>query len=117
MDARALGVFEGGGGAFDVFALGAGEGRDARLADFFSYCLNTSEVAVGRDGKAGFKNVHPEVFERMGHGQLFVLRHAAARGLFAIAKGGIKEKKSVLDDVWSHIGEASTAFSFANAEP
>jgi hypothetical protein len=44
-----------------------------------------------------------------------VLRHAAAGGLFAISKGGIKEKKPVLDDVWSHFGEASTSHSFANA--
>jgi hypothetical protein len=47
----------------------------------------------------------------VSHGQLFVLGHATAGGLFSVAESRIKKQ----EPVFSHIGETSTAPSFAKA--
>jgi hypothetical protein len=99
VDPRFLRAFEGLGGALDVSTLGTRKGRDDRPANLPGDRFYGGEIAVGRDGEAGFQNVHPEVGKGVGHLEFFVLRHAAARRLLAVTEGRI-EKIYV---VWGHL--------------
>ncbi len=85
MDAAAVGELQGASSHFDVFGLRAGKGSDARLADGLGDGGDGREVALGGHGEAGLDDVHAQVFEGMGHGELFLRGHAAAGRLFAIA--------------------------------
>jgi len=49
------------------------------------------EVAFGGHSKACFENVDAQVFEGVGHGELFLGGHAAAGGLLAVAEGGVED--------------------------
>ena len=91
VDAGAVGKLQRAGGHLDVFGLGAGQRRDARLAYGLGDGGDGREVALRGHGKAGLDDVHAQVFKGMGHGELFLRGHAAARGLLAIAQGGVKK--------------------------
>ena len=78
-------------GHLDVFVLGAGQGRDARLADGLGDGGDGREVAFGGHGEAGLDDVHAQIFKGMGHGELFLRGHAAAGRLLAVAQGGVEE--------------------------
>ncbi len=86
---------DGFGSGFDVFALGAGEGGDTwgvgGAADLGCDGVDAGEVAMRGDGEAGFDDVDAEGCELVGHAQLFVVVHGAARRLFAVAEGGVEE--------------------------
>ncbi len=91
VDAGAVGKLQGARGHLDVFGLGAGQGRDARLADGLGNGGDGREVALRGHGEAGLDDVHAQILQGMGHGQLFLRGHAAARRLLAVAQGGVEE--------------------------
>ena len=91
MDAGAIGKLQGACGHLDVFGLGARQGSDARLADGLRDGGDRGEVAFGGHGKAGLDDVHAQVLERVGHGELFLRGHAAAGRLLAVAQSGVEE--------------------------
>ena len=92
VDARAVGKLQGAGGHLDIFRLGASQRRDARLANSLGDGGDGREVALGCHGETGLDDVHAQVFEGMGHGELFLRGHAAARRLLAVAQRGVEEE-------------------------
>src|ERR1700761_2716518 len=56
----------------------------------FADCINSFEVSLRSDRKAGFQYVDAEIHELRSHFQLFGRSHTAARRLLAIAQSGIK---------------------------
>ncbi len=91
VDAGAVGKLQGAGGHLDVFGLGAGQRGDARLADGLRDGGDGREVALGGHGEAGLDDVHAQIFQGMGHGELFLRGHAAAGRLLAVAQGGVEK--------------------------
>ncbi len=92
VDAGAVGELHGAGGHLDVFGSCAGQRGDARLADGLGDGGDGREVALRGHGEAGLDDVHAQVLEGMGHGQLFLRGHAAAGRLLAVAQGGVEEE-------------------------
>jgi len=88
----AVGKLEGARGHLDVFLLGAGQRRDARLADGLGDGGDGREVAFGGHGEAGLDDVHAQILKSMGHGQLFLRSHGAAGRLLAIAQRLVSKK-------------------------
>ena len=91
MDAGAVGKLQRAGGHLDVFGLGAGQRRDARLANGLGDGGDGREVALGGHGEAGLDDVHAQILQGVGHGQLFLRGHAAAGRLLAVAQRGVEE--------------------------
>ena len=95
VDAGAVGELQGAGGHLDVFGLGAGQRGDARLANGLGDGGDGREVALRGHGEAGLDDIHAQIFQGMGHGQLFLRRHAAAGRLFAVAQRGVEEDNAI----------------------
>jgi hypothetical protein len=91
VDAGLLGGFDGTGSGFDVLTLAAGKGGDARAVNFAGDLADGVGVALAGDGETGFNDVDAECRQLMGHAQLLFVVHGAARGLLAVAEGGIEE--------------------------
>ena len=91
MDAGAVRVFKRPRGHDDVFRPGARKGRDARAANGLGNGGDSREVAFGCHGEAGFEDVDAQIFQGVGHGELFLGGHAATGRLFAVAKGGVED--------------------------
>ena len=91
MDASAVGELQGARRHLDVLGLGAGQRRDARLANGLRNGGDGREVALRGHGKAGLDDVHAQVLQGVGHGELFLRGHAAAGRLLAVAQRGVKE--------------------------
>ena len=49
------------------------------------------KVALRSHGEAGLDDVHAQILQGVGHGELFLRGHAAARRLLAVAQGGVEE--------------------------
>ena len=96
MNAGAVGVFQRARGHDDVFALGASQRGNARAANGLGDGGDGREVAFGGHGKAGFKDVDAQVFESVGHRELFLGGHAAAGRLLAIAEGGVEDQNLIV---------------------
>ena len=95
MDAGAVGKLQRARRHLDVFGLGAGQRRDARLAHGLGNGGDGREVALRGHGKAGLDDVHAQVFKRVGHGELFLRGHAAAGRLLAVAQRGVEESNVI----------------------
>ena len=91
MDASAVGKLQRAGRHLDVFRFGAGERGDARLAHGLRNGRDGREVALRGHGEACLDDVHAQIFKGMSHGELFLGGHAAARGLLAVAQGGVEK--------------------------
>ena len=91
MDARPIGKLQRARRHLDVFGLGAGQRRDARLANGLRNRRNGGEVALRGHGEAGLDDVHAQIFEGVRHGELFLRGHAAAGRLLAVAQSGVEE--------------------------
>jgi hypothetical protein len=96
MDARGGCGFDGAGGGFDVLPFRTGKSGDAWALDLPRDDPHGFKVAVGGDGEACLDDVDAERRELVGHAELFAVVHGAARGLFAVAEGGVEED----DFVW-----------------
>ncbi len=91
----ARGGGEGAGREFDVLARAAREtGNDGTL-HLSRDRLDRLPVAAGCRWKPGLDDIDAQLAERTGDAQLFRLRHAAARGLLAVAQGGVEDQHSV----------------------
>ena len=91
VDAGAVGKLQRAGRHLNVFSLGAGQRRDARLANGLRNGGDGREVALRGHGKAGLDDVHAQILEGVGHGELFLRGHAAAGRLLAVAQSGVEE--------------------------
>jgi len=77
------------------FGFRTSQRRDARLAYGLGNGGDSSEVSLGSHGEAGLDNIHAQIFQGMGHGQLFLRRHAAAGRLLAVAQCGIEKDDAI----------------------
>ncbi len=91
VNARAVGKLQRPSGHLDVFILGAGQRRDARLANGLRDGGDGGEVALRGHGKSGLDDVHAQVFKGVSHGELFLRGHAATGRLLAVAQSGVEE--------------------------
>ena len=73
-----------------------------RLADGLRDGGDGGEVAFRGHRESGLDNVHAQVLEGMGHGELFLGRHAAAGRLLAIAQSGVEERYVIGGLVCAH---------------
>ena len=85
MDARFFGGLDRASGGFDVLAFAAGEGSDARISDLASDLANGVGVALAGNRETGLDDIDAQVRKLVGHAQLFVVMHGAARRLLAVA--------------------------------
>jgi hypothetical protein len=53
-------------GSLNVLATTASQGRDYRAPNVTRYRLYRLKIAIGRDGKSSFDNVHPKAVELVG---------------------------------------------------
>ena len=91
MNAGAIGKLQRAGGHLNVFLFCPGQRRNARLANGLGDGGDGGKVALRGHGEAGLDDVHAQVFEGMGHGQLFLRGHAAAGRLLAVAQRGVEK--------------------------
>ena len=91
VNARAIGKLQRPRRHLDVFGLGAGQRRDARLANGLRNGGDGRKIALRGHGEAGLDDVHAQIFKGVGHGELFLRGHAAARRLLAVAQGGVEK--------------------------
>jgi hypothetical protein len=91
MDARAIGKLQRPRRHLDVLGFCARQRRDARLANGLRNRGNGRKIALRGHGKAGLDDVHAQVFQGMGHGELFLRGHRATRRLLAVAQSGVEE--------------------------
>ena len=90
MNPRMFGIFKRLRRAFNIAFHRARQRTDNRLFDRFSHGLHRLEIAIGSNGKARFDHVHAQRFEMLRDRDFVFLVHRYARGLFAVAHGGIK---------------------------
>src|SRR6266436_643699 len=58
-------------GALDIQRAGARQGRHLHPGVFAADRIHRFEIAIGRDGEAGFENVHTQFHELPRHAKLF----------------------------------------------
>jgi hypothetical protein len=78
-------------GTIDVAVGGAGETADHAVLDDLGDLVDGVEVAFRRDREAGLDDVDAHRLEDLGDAELLVDGHRAARGLLAVAQGGIED--------------------------
>ena len=83
--------FDGTGGGFDILALAAGKGGYTGATNLAGDGADGVGVSLAGDGKAGLEHVDAKVGKLVGHAELFLVVHGAARGLFAVAESGVEE--------------------------
>jgi hypothetical protein len=92
VDAGAFGVFEGLCGDFDIFLYCAGQAADGDIFYNFRYFLDGMEVAGAGNGETGFQDIDAKGFEFDGQFDFLTGIEFAARDLFSVAEGGIKDE-------------------------
>ena len=101
VDAFAFGKFERFDGGVDVFFDGSSERADYGCCNGFRDLYNRLEVARGGDRKACLDHVYAEGFQLVGDLDFFYGVELAARGLLAVAEGGVEDLYSVAHGMWS----------------
>jgi len=77
-------------------ALGrASQRADGRFFDDFGDRFDRFGIARTGGGKAGFNNVHAELFQLASDADFFFTGHGSARALFAVAQSGIEEVQTL----------------------
>ena len=95
VDAGAFGVRQGLGGALDIERAAAREGGHLGPRELAADGVDGFEIAFAGDWEAGFQDVHAELDQLAGHGQLFRNGHAAAGRLLAIAQSRVENVYSI----------------------
>jgi hypothetical protein len=104
VNAGAVGKLQRAGGHLDVLGPGAGQGGDARLANGLGDGRDGGKVALRGHGEAGLDDVHAQILQGVGHGELFLRGHAAAGRLLAVAQSSVEEGYVI----GTHLGPASS---------
>ncbi len=86
VDARALGMRQGLGGALHIERAAARQRGHLGPGKLAADRIDGFEIAFAGDGEAGFEDIHAELHQLARHGQLFRYGHAAAGRLLAIAQ-------------------------------
>ena len=95
MNAGAAGMLQCARSAFHIQRAGARQSRHGHPGKLTADGVHGFEIAVRRDGKASFENVHAELHQFAAMRSLLGYRHAAARRLFAVAQRGVKDLYAV----------------------
>ena len=97
----------------DVGLVRARQGAEDRsgivLGHFTDHGPDTVLVAGRRGGKAGLHDVDAQILQRPAHADLVGWRHRKARGLFAVAHGGVKGHDPVRVATYVGVGHAATS--------
>ena len=110
VDAAAPGVADRIGGAVDVAEVGTRQAtHDGGLAELGDLA-DGFEVAIGRDGKAGFDDIDAHLVEDFGNLDFFLKGHGRAGALFAVAQGGVEND----DTVFGVLGRNGGGDSFSH---
>src|SRR5262249_34357541 len=82
-------------GTVDVALRRAGQSGNGGVADALGHLAHRLEIAVRRDGEAGFDDVDTHLLEHRGDAQLLLEVHRGARRLLAVAQGGVEDDDAV----------------------
>ena len=96
VDARRAAPFSDSPGALDVVGPAARQRRDDRPSYPRGDTLDPFGIGVGGNREAGLDQVHAERVELPGQLHLLVRPQREARGLLAVAQGGVEDR----DPVW-----------------
>ncbi len=99
VDARAGRILDGLPGAVDVLGVAAGQAADDGALDLAGDGLDRLEIAGRGDGEAGLDDVDAQLLEGVGHLELLGQVHAGARGLLAVAQGGVEDDEALVGHV------------------
>ena len=78
-------------GPVDIAVGGARQTADHAALDQLGDLVDGVEIAVRRDRETGLDHVDAHGLQDLGDAELFVDGHRAARGLLAVAQGGVED--------------------------
>jgi hypothetical protein len=95
VNATPFGAFEGLGRARNIAVIGSGQRAHRGILNGLGNGLNSVKVTIGTGRKTSLDHVHLESLQLASDAQFLVFGHRGARGLLAIAQGGVKNDQLV----------------------
>ena len=95
MDTCAVGIFERLGSAGNVAIIGTRQRAHGGVFNGAGNRLHRLKITIRGCSKAGFDHIHLQALQLAGDTQFFIAGHGCARGLLAIAQGGVENNEFV----------------------